>query len=284
MRLFDTDTSVRDIGGNGVVAAPPNPATPNGLKVTVRLIRDTIEHTTCGVVATVFGLPNTAAFASNCGTPSSPGNIAAGAQITSIDTQISGSSGFGVLSNGPGANNDMAGHVVTGNDTGLGVLNGGTIALVAAGNDLFDNTHNGAPTSSVALTQGPAGATGATGGSGADGGGGDKGSPGQQGATGKTGPSGPAGQVRIVSCHQTPSGQKCSATLESSPVKVTADRAVTRVVLARAGRVSARGTLRRSHLALTSSRRLVAGRYVMTIWRHGRLAGRINVVLGVSHA
>jgi hypothetical protein len=119
-------------------------------------------------------------------------------------------------------------------------------------------------------TNGTNGANGANGAAGANG---------ANGAQGATGPQGPAGKVELVSCKSVTTGtgkkkktvQKCTTRLTSSPVKFTTTGVATAAVLSRGGVVYATGTATRSgnqtRLLLTPRRRLVKGRYTLTLAR-----------------
>jgi len=120
------------------------------------------------------------------------------------------------------------------------------------------------------------GTKGATGAAGADGAAGANGANGAQGATG---PQGPAGEVELVVCKSVTTGtgkkrktvQKCTTRLTSAPVKFTTTGVATTAVLSRGGVVYATGTATRSgnrtRLLLTPRRRLVEGRYTLTLTR-----------------
>jgi hypothetical protein len=123
------------------------------------------------------------------------------------------------------------------------------------------------------LPQGPAGTNGTNGATGATG------ATGVTGPQGATGPQGPAGKVELVSCKSVTTGtgkkkktvQKCTTRLTSSPVKFTITGVATSAVLSRGGVVYATGTATRSgsqtRLLLTPRRRLVKGRYTLTLTR-----------------
>jgi hypothetical protein len=168
------DSIIHTNAGNGLLAT--------GSSVTLQ--SDTFEGNTCGVAIASTGSSN---FATNCGT-----GAAGGAGTPTVDasnTTISGSSEFGLLVNGSSARADIAGTTVTANGTGLSAQNGGQLVEVGAGNAVFGNGTDGAPTSTqgAQAAQGPAGPAGPQGAQGPTG-------------VGQTGPAGPAGAVEIVTC------------------------------------------------------------------------------------
>jgi streptogramin lyase len=121
---------------------------------------------------------------------------------------------------------------------------------------------------------GPIGPVGVPGEKGATGSQGAKGTNGAQGVAGAAGPAGPAGkdgQIELVTCKtvvvKKKKKQKCTTKLVSGVVKFTAT--ASRATLSRAGTIYAAGTASGAHghtsLRLTPLRRLVAGRYTLTL-------------------
>jgi Collagen triple helix repeat (20 copies) len=301
-KLFVTNTSIYDNAGDGVLADPAS-----GGSGSVVLTGDEIENNACGIAASSVG--SSSPFSSDCGTPASGsgGSVTFGVSATSA----SGNAGAAVLSNGAAASGTIAGDIVAGNATGLEELNGGLIESLG-NNYVFDNTTDGSPTSTddvyVGPTgptgpAGPAGATGAAGTTGATGSTGPEGSPGATGAAGangSTGPPGAAGKVQHLTCKtvtktETVHGhkrkvnvQQCTGKLVSSPLTIKASDADARATLSRSGKVYAAGTTRHvaggTSVTLSSSRRLRAGRYTLTL-RHGRrIVAEEQVTIGQRHA
>ncbi|MGD0272343.1 MAG: FG-GAP-like repeat-containing protein [Gaiellaceae bacterium] len=118
------------------------------------------------------------------------------------------------------------------------------------------------------LPQGPTGATGATG------------ATGPTGATGATGPrglKGASGKIELVTCKvvtvkvkgKKVKRNKCQTKLVSGTVKFTTASVVMRASLSRGGVLYATGTAsRKSGLVLRSLRRVLAGRYTLTLRYH----------------
>jgi hypothetical protein len=132
---------------------------------------------------------------------------------------------------------------------------------------------------------GPAGQTGQTGATGATGG------TGQPGATGPQGPRGPAGQIELVLCqavttHKEGHIKKCSTRLVSGVIRFQLD-SDDLVTVVRGHVVFATGvqvTLGhgRTQLMLTPSRRLVRGRYTLTLRTYhgdGRVLKRTTMTI-----
>ncbi len=118
--------------------------------------------------------------------------------------------------------------------------------------------------------KGSAGAGGATGPAGPQG---PAGVQGPGGPAGAQGPAGPAGKIELVTCttvkQNGKSRKKCTTKLVSGPVKFTAAGSTVHATLARHGTVYATGTARSMHgrlnLRLLASRRLLPGRYTLTL-------------------
>jgi hypothetical protein len=280
-------STISSNGGAGIVIAPRTGGSGN-----VTIDNSTVQGNACGIGVSTLGLETgTPNFASGCGTNGAGGGGPVHADVTR--TSITDNANAGVVANGAGATVGLAHDVITGNGLGLIPLNSGTIAS-HNGNVLTGNTADGAPTSSDAEGTGPQGLTGATGPTGAQGPKGSTGDKGPDGATGPTGAAGPAGQIEVITCktvtvikrvnghNRHVHVQKCTGKLTSGTVTFTSSKLPARVTLSRAGRVVARGMAAGggSRTRLLASKRLDAGRYVLTFWRHGRAVARRSVVLG----
>lgn len=303
-QLFVDNTAVEENTGDGLIAAPPS-----GSSDSVQLTNDSFDDNACGVVATSLGLQSGTPDFTDCGTNSS-GAAAGQAAVAAINDTSNANVGAGVLAAGSAATVTIASDVVTGNGLGLQEANGGAIASLG-GVQLYGNATNGSPTSATDETgpagtagpAGPPGAVGAPGSTGAQGSAGTPGSagaPGAPGAQGSAGSPGPAGKIELVTCHafartETVDGhtrkvylRECTGKLVASPVRIKASDTDARATLSRSGQVYANGSSGHvaggTSLALSSSRRLQAGRYTLTLRRGRRIVAQEPVTLGFDHA
>jgi hypothetical protein len=139
-KLVASRNHIYDNGGNGVNVAPLNTATANAT------VRDNdIENNGCGLSAGAFGMTNV--FTASCGTATAGANTGT-ARINAFDNEVSGNTGFGVLSRG--ATVRMGGNTITLNVAGgLQTLESG--ALLSFGTNVISGNFgpDGSPTSAV---------------------------------------------------------------------------------------------------------------------------------------
>jgi hypothetical protein len=271
-QLYVDGSTIDGNGDDGVVVAPPNGNSDSAL-----LTRDTVEDNGCGIVASSAGYQSGTVTCGTSPSPSAPGGTA---ELAAINDSINDNTGAGVLAGGSAAGATIASDVISGNGTGLQEAGGGQIASLGA-LELSGNTTNGSPTSTT-VEVGPAGAQGAPSDS--------KGAPGTQGGQGERGASGPdgsAGKTLLVTCtsRKGAAEQKCTVKLVTSVGGHSRD-AVT-AVIARDGKVYARGKATRAHgrlrLVLHRVRRPTSGgRYTLTLSRGHRVIARRTIRIAVS--
>jgi hypothetical protein len=273
--LIVTNTAIHNNGGDGVLVAPASGAGASAI-----LDNDSVTGSACGLVTSSLGVQATPNFATNCGTNATGAGGAALA--TSINTSSSANVGQGVFSNGPLAENAIGSDLITGNAVGLQVLDGGTIVSLGS-NAIYGNGVNGGPTAVANTDAASIGADGVAG------------PTGLVGPRGGSGVRGAPGKIELVTCkaltktikshgksHKI-NEQQCTGKLVAGTVKFTSAGAV-KASVSRAGHVYAVGNGRISRagtrLTFTSTGRLKAGSYTLTLTRGHRMLGRESVVVG----
>lgn len=274
-KLYVEDTSIHDNSGDAVLVAPGAGSVSDSASLT----DDSFEANQCGVVASSLGANTT--FTTNCGTPDS-GSASGSATVTATSDSMSANVGSGGTPSGTGVLANSAtvitgGDIITGNTNGLVELNGGVIDSLGD-TDVFGNTTDGTPTAITDVFVGPVGPPGPTGAAGS------AGAPGATGQPGSTGSPGPDGALELIRCHSSRAhggGETCSTLLPALARRVSHS---VRATLSRDGIVYARGRARHTsrgvRLTLRSTRRLRAGRYIVTITGAGRRVARFTVRIG----
>jgi hypothetical protein len=145
--LVVANSEIHDNGGNGILVAPTS---TGSAKASVR--RNDIDDNACGLAATNH--PPSTTFTVNCGTQTA--GVGGAATINAFHNAFSnhdGTGGAGVFTNGQSSLIRIGDNEVTGNATGLRILDqggGGASGIFSAGDNYVNgNTANGAPTGTI---------------------------------------------------------------------------------------------------------------------------------------
>jgi hypothetical protein len=144
-KLSVVRTHIHDMGGVGVMVAPPTA----GTGATARVHNSQLEGNACGIASTTFG-PNPAFnFSFDCGTSNSGSGISAFATVDATNNMISDNATVGVWSRGNKSTVRIGENDINGNATGIFAADPGAQLLSYGDNHIQGNTTNGVPTGPV---------------------------------------------------------------------------------------------------------------------------------------